>query len=138
MAATDSKRVLSIQSHVVHGYVGNKCAIFPLQLLGFDVDPVMTVQVKLGSWDIDQLLHVYVWLSLYVATKAAAALHLHQQQQQQQQGRQQWTHRQLVPDSSSHTIPLLQPLSTPAAASHPPVTPPPPTAAATLLFRPQP
>lgn len=46
MSATDSKRVLSIQSHVVHGYVGNKCAIFPLQLLGFDVDPVMTVQVR--------------------------------------------------------------------------------------------
>ena len=65
-------RVLSIQSHVVHGYVGaaifhcrlttcnvvgkqdpseaghrgllvcagNKCAVFPLQLLGFDVDAV--------------------------------------------------------------------------------------------------
>lgn len=25
------KRVLSIQSHVVHGYVGNKSATFPLQ-----------------------------------------------------------------------------------------------------------
>lgn len=37
-------RVLSIQSHVVHGYVGNKCAIFPLQLLGFDVDPIFSVQ----------------------------------------------------------------------------------------------
>lgn len=33
-------RVLSIQSHVVHGYVGNKSAVFPLQLLGLDVDPV--------------------------------------------------------------------------------------------------
>ncbi len=32
-----AKRVLSIQSHVVHGYVGNRCAVFPLQLLGFDV-----------------------------------------------------------------------------------------------------
>lgn len=31
-------RVLSIQSHVVSGYVGNKAAVFPLQLLGFDVD----------------------------------------------------------------------------------------------------
>ncbi|KAL2917154.1 putative pyridoxal kinase [Polyrhizophydium stewartii] len=36
--------VLSIQSHVVHGYVGNKAATFPLQLLGFDVDPLNTVQ----------------------------------------------------------------------------------------------
>lgn len=27
-----SKRVLAIQSHVVHGYVGNKSATFPLQV----------------------------------------------------------------------------------------------------------
>ena len=27
-------RILSIQSHVVSGYVGNKSATFPLQLLG--------------------------------------------------------------------------------------------------------
>jgi pyridoxine kinase len=37
-------RVLSIQSHTVHGYVGNKSAVFPLQLLGFDVDPINSVQ----------------------------------------------------------------------------------------------
>ena len=37
-------RVLSIQSHVVHGYVGNKCAVLPLQLHGFDVDPINSVQ----------------------------------------------------------------------------------------------
>eukprot|EP01083_Nonionella_stella_P158164 514457_1 len=36
-------RVLSIQSHVVYGYVGNKAAVFPLQLLGFDVDVVNSV-----------------------------------------------------------------------------------------------
>ncbi|KAI9347945.1 pyridoxal kinase [Zopfochytrium polystomum] len=36
--------VLSIQSHVVHGYVGNKAATFPLQLLGFEVDPLNAVQ----------------------------------------------------------------------------------------------
>eukprot|EP00775_Hariotina_reticulata_P014658 gene14658-14806_t len=42
--AMSTPRVLSIQSSVVHGYVGNKCAIFPLQLLGFDVDPVFSVQ----------------------------------------------------------------------------------------------
>lgn len=40
-----SPRVLSIQSSVVHGHVGNKAAVFPLQLLGFDVDPVNSVQV---------------------------------------------------------------------------------------------
>jgi hypothetical protein len=43
-----SPRVLSIQSSVVHGYVGNKAAVFPLQLLGFDVDPIHSVQVRYG------------------------------------------------------------------------------------------
>ncbi|KAI9229572.1 MAG: pyridoxal kinase [Piptocephalis tieghemiana] len=38
------KRVLSIQSHVVSGYVGNKTATFPLHLFGYDVDPLLTVQ----------------------------------------------------------------------------------------------
>jgi len=37
-------RVLSIQSHVVSGYVGNKSATFPLQLLGFEVDAINSVQ----------------------------------------------------------------------------------------------
>lgn len=37
-------RVLSIQSHVVFGYVGNKAAVFPLQALGFEVDPINSVQ----------------------------------------------------------------------------------------------
>ncbi|XP_055377779.1 pyridoxal kinase [Condylostylus longicornis] len=40
----NSKRVLSIQSHVVHGYVGNKSATFPLQILGFEVDCINSVQ----------------------------------------------------------------------------------------------
>ena len=38
-------RILSIQSHVVSGYVGNKSATFPLQLLGFEVDAINSVQV---------------------------------------------------------------------------------------------
>ncbi|KAF9809162.1 hypothetical protein SFRURICE_009849 [Spodoptera frugiperda] len=42
--SADSPRVLSIQSHVVHGYVGNKSAVFPLQVLGFEVDYINTVQ----------------------------------------------------------------------------------------------
>lgn len=37
------RTVLSIQSHVAHGYVGNKAAVFPLQCLGWDVDVVNTV-----------------------------------------------------------------------------------------------
>uniref|UniRef100_A0A8C7FX12 Pyridoxal kinase n=1 Tax=Oncorhynchus kisutch TaxID=8019 RepID=A0A8C7FX12_ONCKI len=36
--------VLSIQSHVVRGYVGNKSASFPLQVLGFEVDSINSVQ----------------------------------------------------------------------------------------------
>ncbi|KAL1461334.1 hypothetical protein WDU94_013240 [Cyamophila willieti] len=40
----EEKRVLSIQSHVVSGYVGNKSATFPLQVLGFEVDAINTVQ----------------------------------------------------------------------------------------------
>jgi pyridoxine kinase len=28
----------------IQGYVGNKSAVFPLQLLGFDVDPINSVQ----------------------------------------------------------------------------------------------
>lgn len=40
------ERVLSIQSHVVHGSVGNKSVVLPLQLLGFEVDAVNTVQLS--------------------------------------------------------------------------------------------
>ena len=36
--------VLSIQSHVVFGHVGNSAAVFPLQRLGREVWPMMTVQ----------------------------------------------------------------------------------------------
>ncbi|KJE92638.1 pyridoxal kinase [Capsaspora owczarzaki ATCC 30864] len=43
-AASSSPRVLVIQSHVVSGYVGNKSSTFPLQVLGFDVDAINSVQ----------------------------------------------------------------------------------------------
>ncbi len=36
--------ILSIQSHVAYGHVGNAAAVFPLQRLGFEVWPVNTVQ----------------------------------------------------------------------------------------------
>ncbi|KAG5337593.1 hypothetical protein C0989_009221 [Termitomyces sp. Mn162] len=38
MGPSFAERVLSIQSHVVYGYVGGKAAVFPLQCLGYDVD----------------------------------------------------------------------------------------------------
>ncbi|SJX62894.1 related to pyridoxal kinase [Sporisorium reilianum f. sp. reilianum] len=50
----DPSRILSIQSHVVSGYVGNRAATFPLQLLGWDVDVTNTVQFSnhtgYGRW----------------------------------------------------------------------------------------
>jgi len=36
-------RILSIQSHVAYGYAGNSAAVFPLQRLGHEVYPVLTV-----------------------------------------------------------------------------------------------
>ena len=41
-----SGRVLSIQSHTVHGYVGQKASTFPLELLGIEVDPLNSVQLS--------------------------------------------------------------------------------------------
>ena len=46
--------ILSIQSGVAYGHVGNSAAAFPLQRLGFDVWPVNTVQFSnhtgYGAW----------------------------------------------------------------------------------------
>lgn len=36
-------KILSIQSHVAYGHAGNSAAVFPLQRLGHDVYPVLTV-----------------------------------------------------------------------------------------------
>ena len=48
------KNVLSIQSHVVYGFAGNKSATFPMQLLGVDVWALNTVQfsnhTQYGKW----------------------------------------------------------------------------------------
>ncbi len=61
-------RILSIQSHVVTGHVGNRAAVFPLQRLGLEVDALHTVQFSNhtghGDWtgrvfppgDIDALM----------------------------------------------------------------------------------
>jgi pyridoxine kinase len=46
--------LLSIQSHVAYGHVGNAAAVFPLQRLGCEVWPIHTVQFSnhtgYGSW----------------------------------------------------------------------------------------
>ncbi len=36
--------ILSIQSHVAYGHVGNASAVFPMQRLGCEVWPIHTVQ----------------------------------------------------------------------------------------------
>ncbi|WFD29012.1 pyridoxal kinase [Malassezia sp. CBS 17886] len=52
--AHEKGHLLAIQSHVVYGYVGNRAATFPSQLLGWDVDVVNTVQFSnhtgYGRW----------------------------------------------------------------------------------------
>jgi pyridoxine kinase len=46
--------LLSIQSHVAYGHVGNSAAVFPLQRLGIEVWPIHTVQFSnhtgYGQW----------------------------------------------------------------------------------------
>lgn len=46
--------ILSVQSHVAYGYVGNRAAVFPLQRMGLDVTAVNTVQFSnhtgYGAW----------------------------------------------------------------------------------------
>jgi pyridoxine kinase len=46
--------ILSIQSHVAYGHVGNRSAVFPLERMGFEVWPVNTVQFSnhtgYGDW----------------------------------------------------------------------------------------
>lgn len=46
--------ILSIQSHVAYGHVGNDAAVFPLQRLGVEVWPIHTVQFSnhtgYGEW----------------------------------------------------------------------------------------
>ena len=46
--------ILSIQSHVAFGHVGNDAAVLPLQLMGHEVWPIHTVQFSnhtgYGAW----------------------------------------------------------------------------------------
>ncbi len=65
----DVKNILSIQSLVAYGHAGNSAALFPLQRLGFDVWPVVTVHFSnhtgygaargplLTSADIAEVIH---------------------------------------------------------------------------------
>ena len=56
--------ILSLQSHVAYGYVGNKAAVFPLQRVGHEVININTVQFSnhtgYGSWtgDIMTVEHI--------------------------------------------------------------------------------
>jgi len=44
MSSPSPLSILSIQSHVVYGHVGNSAAVFPLQRIGCEVWPINTVQ----------------------------------------------------------------------------------------------
>jgi pyridoxine kinase len=52
--AQPRRAILSIQSQVAYGHVGNSVAVLPLQRLGFDVFPLNTVQLAhhpgYGAW----------------------------------------------------------------------------------------
>jgi hypothetical protein len=65
MSMSSAPRVLSIQSHVVHGCVGNRAASLPLQLLGIETDVLNTVQysnhVGYGSFAGEKLSGEQVW-----------------------------------------------------------------------------
>ncbi len=54
MLGHNAMNVLSIQSHVAYGHVGNSSAVFPMQRLGVEVWPIHTVQFSnhtgYGSW----------------------------------------------------------------------------------------
>ncbi len=54
MAAASVMNILSVQSSVAFGHVGNSAAVFPLQRLGFEVWPVNTVAFSnhpgYGAW----------------------------------------------------------------------------------------
>lgn len=58
------KQILSIQSHVAYGYVGNRAATFPLQRLGHEVTVINTVQFSnhtgYGQWtgDVFSAAHI--------------------------------------------------------------------------------
>src|SRR5438270_13415539 len=54
MVTASAMNILSVQSAVVFGHVGNSAAVFPLQRLGFEVWPVNTVAFSnhpgYGAW----------------------------------------------------------------------------------------
>src|SRR5476651_1786339 len=54
MTTANAMNILSVQSSVAFGHVGNSAAVFPLQRLGFEVWPVNTVAFSnhpgYGSW----------------------------------------------------------------------------------------
>ncbi|EMG47835.1 BUD16 putative pyridoxal kinase BUD16 [Candida maltosa Xu316] len=70
------KSVLSIQSHVAHGYVGGRAAIFPLQTQGWEVDNINTVNfsnhtgygsftgTSLDTWELEDTMEQLIKLDV--------------------------------------------------------------------------
>lgn len=76
-------QILSIQSHVAFGYVGNSAAVFPIQRLGHEVWPVLTVNFSnhtgYGAWrgpvvDADQVAGVIEGISERDALSTVSAV----------------------------------------------------------------
>ncbi|MEU0314448.1 pyridoxal kinase PdxY [Nocardioides sp. NPDC006273] len=76
-------QILSIQSHVAFGYVGNSAAVFPIQRLGHEVWPVLTVNFSnhtgYGAWrgpvvDADQVAGVIAGISERDALSTVSAV----------------------------------------------------------------
>lgn len=84
--------ILSIQSHVAYGYVGNRAATFPLQRLGYDVNVINTVQFSnhtgYGKWrgeifsaeHIDQVIQGLVELGILQNCQAVLSGYLGKQE----------------------------------------------------------
>lgn len=69
--------ILSIQSHVAYGHVGNRAAVFPLERLGHEVWPIHTVQFSnhkgYGSWSGEVFTAAHLDL-IWSGIKACASL----------------------------------------------------------------
>lgn len=78
MSVNKEQKVLSIQSSVVYGYVGNKSASFPLQLHGYDVSQVNSVQFSnhtgYGKWK-GQVLNAQEAADLFEGLRINGLLH---------------------------------------------------------------
>lgn len=73
MNNSKTARVLSIQSHVVHGYVGNKSATFPLQVSLF-IDTYNIIHC-IWNLNLERFSPHYLLLQLYTTFSLITRIH---------------------------------------------------------------